>query len=282
MSYNDERIDFDELEKREMKKVLPIFRMTKAWFITAITIYLLSLFWPIATVLFGGFLIGGEAGNMVVSAAVIAIIINVVIISFLWKCYNNGNTKIIIVLYVFELLYSIWQQNWLSLAFFVWIGLSFYFTSKARDKAQRAYNDLDAARRYSQERQDRQRMLNQTPVNDNPDLINQPIDNSNIFASSKPKNPDEDIELISMENVFAKPKGAETVTPEPYTVSPMASFNTAPAEETPAASPFAPLSGAAAATEDTPDAVEGFKGIRYCPKCSFSLLPGETKCSRCN
>ena len=36
------------------------------------------------------------------------------------------------------------------------------------------------------------------------------------------------------------------------------------------------------AVEESDDVVVGKGGMRFCPKCSFALMPGETKCSRCD
>ncbi len=181
MSYNEDRIDFDEVYKQELSKVFPIFRYTQPAMIFTAVVILGSLLYPlIASIIIGA---SSPYGGMIIGPVVVGLIINAVIFTFLYNLYVTDNMQLF------------------------WI----------------------------------------------------------IFA----------IELVSMENVFARP-ASYNPEPEEYKISPMATF--VDREKAKAAAEAVEEAPA----DDVPAPVEGRGGILFCPKCTFSLLPGETKCPRCS
>ena len=274
MSYNDERIDFDEIFKQQLSKIFPIFRFTNVAKIFTAVVILGSLLYPLLAAILISIRVGGFYGAIFLPI-IIGLLINIAIFGFLYNLYQTDNMTLFWVLFAIELgIQLLLFRNWAVVCFMSWIALSVYLTKKAEHDAMRRYSDLSEARRYSMQKEETKLAVNGYKDNSAPVFTNPGIDNANLFSKKE-----EDIELVSMENVFARP-ASYNPEPEEYKISPMATF--VDREKAKAAAAEAEEVESEAPADDVPAPVEGRGGILFCPKCTFSLLPGETKCPRCS
>lgn len=285
--YVEERIDYDEILDAEIKKVPGFFRWTKkVQIITIIVLVGINIISAILTSLYG-IAVGGVFGKAVVLTVLAVVIVQVIWYSFLYKMYEAGNTTFLWIIFGIGFVINLFVlKNYTSAAVAAWIGISIYLTSKARQRADDRFRDLRAAQDDYFKRNERKAVA-AGAASSNADLIdNDDISNNvNIWGSTVQKKEVTDEfdefgnEPVDLSKVFAKPKSeieADRFKPD-YLKN-----------DSPFGKPaFATPSSVAEASSDTielnnPNLEIGRGGVVFCKRCTFSLLPGETKCPRCD
>lgn len=263
MDYSDERINYDDILKAEMSKVFPIFRWTNPAKIFTIVVLVLSTLVPVISAIIDGARYGGFYGRAEVFSAIFALGIQCIWLWIIYKLYTLDRMDIFWIWFAIGIVLDIFfAGNYLSAIFKIWLALAVFNTKKAVNEANRIHRDLSEARKYSQEKEMRKKLADPETYRNQVAEENASIsiDNSNMFGDSNKDLVDDFNEPIDLSSIFAKPKSENG--PE-YFKPAFDSFSEAKEEAAPVA-------------------VEGRGGMMFCPKCSFALLPGETKCSRCN
>lgn len=283
--YVEERIDYDEILSAEIRKIPAIFRWTRTVQIITICVLVgINLFSVLLTSLYG-IAVGGVFGQAVVLTVVVVVVVQVIWYSFLYKMYEAGNTTFLWIVFGIGFVANLFVlKNFFTAAVVAWIGISIYLTNKARHRADDRYRDLkDAQNEYFRRNERKAAAAGGVSSDDN--LIENNDVSSNIWGSTVQKKEVTDEidefgdETVDLSRVFARPKSeieADRFKPD-YLKN--ASQSEQPAFATPAS-----IAGDASdeIKLSNPNLEIGKGGVVYCKRCTFSLLPGEKSCPRCD